>query len=188
MCHKGYLSLFPFVLELLPPTSPHLGHILDLVHDPEHLWSSYGIRSLSASHPEFGKGENYWKGPIWMHINYLALRALHNVCWLLWCFKQPFILFLLQTYAAQEGPYQAKAQTIYKELRRNVVDNVFKVGCPLFMKTSFFPFSCSSNQEFERTGYTWEQYDAITGEGRRRYVMFFMPLCEHFFTPFSLLL
>lgn len=39
--------------------------------------------------------------------------------------------FLLQTYAAQEGPYQAKAQTIYKELRRNVVDNVVKVGCSL---------------------------------------------------------
>jgi Glycosyl hydrolase family 63 C-terminal domain len=48
------------------------------------------------------------------------------------------ILLLLQTYAAQEGPYQAKAQTIYKELRRNVVDNVVKVGCPLFMKTLFF--------------------------------------------------
>ena len=80
------------------------------------------------------------------------------------------MLFLLQTYAAQEGPYQAKAQTIYKELRRNVVDNVVKVGCPLFM--FFFPFSCSSNQEFERTGYAWEQYDAMTGEGRRRYAKF----------------
>ncbi|KAF8803526.1 glycoside hydrolase [Phlegmacium glaucopus] len=129
VCHKGYLSLFPFLLELLPPTSPHLGHIFDLLHGPEHLWSPYGIRSLSASHPEFGKGENYWKGPIWVQMNYLALRALHN------------------TYAAQEGPYQAKAQTIYKELRRNVVDNVIK--------------------EYERTGYVWEQYDAITGEGRR---------------------
>jgi hypothetical protein len=101
------------------------------------------------------------------------------------CFKQPFILilFLLQTYGAQEGPYQAKAQTIYKELRRNVVDNVVKVGCPLFMKTLFFSFSCSSNQEFERTGYAWEQYDAITGEGRRRYVTF-LCFCEHFFTLF----
>ena len=139
VCHKGYLSLFPFMLELLPATSPHLGHILDLVHDPEHLWSSYGIRSLSASHPEFGKGENYWKGPIWMQINYLVLRALHNVRWLLSCFKLPFILilFLLQTYTVQEGPYQAKAQTIYKELRRNVVDNVVKVRC-LPMKTLFF--------------------------------------------------
>ena len=79
VCHKGYLSLFPFLLEHLPPTSEHLGHILDLLHDPEHLWSPFGIRSLSASHPEFGKGENYWKGPIWIQMNYLALRALHKV-------------------------------------------------------------------------------------------------------------
>lgn len=91
------------------------------------------------------------------------------------CFKQPFILilFLLQTYAVQEGPYQAKAQTIYKELRRNVVDNVVKVGCPLCIKTLFFLSHAVQYQEFERTGYAWEQYDAITGEGRRRYVTFY---------------
>ena len=101
-------------------------------------------------------------------------------------FEQSFILilFLLQTYAAQEGPYQAKAQTIYKELRRNVVDNVVKVGCPFFMKT-LFSFSCSPNQEYERTGYVWEQYDAITGEGRRRYVMF-LCLCVDISLPFFL--
>ncbi|KAI0831044.1 glycoside hydrolase [Trametes gibbosa] len=129
VCHKGYLSLFPFLLSLLPPDSPHLGAILDLLSDPEHLWSPYGLRSLSASHPEFGQGENYWKGPIWIQMNYLALSALHK------------------TYAAQEGPYQARAQEIYAELRRNVIENVHK--------------------EFVRTGYVWEQYDALTGEGRR---------------------
>ncbi|PPR04967.1 hypothetical protein CVT24_010425 [Panaeolus cyanescens] len=129
VCNKGYLSLFPFLLELLPASSPHLGHILDLVHDPEHLWSPYGIRSLSASHPDFGQGENYWKGPIWIQMNYLALRALHK------------------TYATQEGPFQEKAKQIYQELRKNVVENVVK--------------------EYERTGYVWEQYDPLTGEGKR---------------------
>ncbi|KAF8061451.1 glycoside hydrolase [Lyophyllum atratum] len=129
VCHKGYLSLFPFSLSLLSPSSPQLGHILDLLRDPEHLWSPFGIRSLSASHPEFGQGENYWKGPIWVQMNYLVLRALHT------------------TYAAQPGPYQTKAKEIYSELRKNLIDNVFK--------------------EYERTGYVWEQYDATTGEGQR---------------------
>jgi glycogen debranching enzyme len=50
-----------------------------MLHDPEHLWSPYGIRSLSASHSEFGQGENYWKGPIWIQMNYLALGALYKV-------------------------------------------------------------------------------------------------------------
>ena len=79
VCHKGYLSLFPFLLGLLPPDSPHLGAILDLLRDPEHLWSPYGLRSLSAAHPEFGQGENYWKGPIWIQMNFLALKALYKV-------------------------------------------------------------------------------------------------------------
>ncbi|CAL1704069.1 unnamed protein product [Somion occarium] len=108
VCDKGYLSLFPFLLSLLPPESPHLGPILDLLHDPEHLWSPYGLRSLSASHPLFGQGENYWKGPIWVQMNYLALSALYK------------------TYGAREGPYQERAKEIYAELRKNVVDNVHK--------------------------------------------------------------
>ncbi|EED84174.1 hypothetical protein POSPLDRAFT_107259 [Postia placenta Mad-698-R] len=126
VCHKGYLSLFPLILGLLPPDSPHLGPVLDLMHDPEHLWSPYGLRSLSLSHPEFGKGENYWKGPIWIQMNFLALKSLYK------------------TYGAQEGPHQARSQDIYADLRRNIVDN-----------------------EYQRTGYVWEQYDAVSGEGRR---------------------
>ncbi|ESK85883.1 mannosyl-oligosaccharide glucosidase [Moniliophthora roreri MCA 2997] len=108
VCHKGYLSLFPFMLSLLPPDSPHLGAILDLVRDPDHLWSPYGLRSLSASHPEYGQGEDYWKGPIWIQMNYLALGALHD------------------KYMQEEGPYQEKAKEIYTELRKNIIGNVFK--------------------------------------------------------------
>ncbi|PVF95183.1 glycoside hydrolase [Serendipita vermifera] len=129
VCHKGYLSLFPFLLGLLPPSSPHLGPILDMLRDPMHLWSPYGLRSLSAAHPLFGQGENYWRGPIWIQMNYLALSSLYKV------------------YAAEPGPHQEKARKIYEELRHNVVNNVYL--------------------EYERTGYVWEQYDALSGQGRR---------------------
>jgi len=129
VCHKGYISLFPFLLGLLTPDSPHLGAILDLIRSPDELWSPYGIRSLSASHPLFGQGENYWRGPIWVQMNYLALSALYK------------------TYIPQSGPYQQQARQIYDELRQNIIANVFK--------------------EYERTGYVWEQYDALTGEGKR---------------------
>lgn len=33
-----------------------------------------------------------------------------------------------QTYAAREGPHQQRAKDIYHELRKNVVNNVVKVG------------------------------------------------------------
>ncbi|KAF7304743.1 Mannosyl-oligosaccharide glucosidase [Mycena kentingensis (nom. inval.)] len=129
VCNAGYLSMFPLFLGLLPPTSPHLGPMLDMLHDPDQLWSPYGLRSLSATHPEFGQGENYWKGPVWIQMNYLALRSL---------FKK---------YSVEDGPYKARAQQIYHELRNNIIDNVFK--------------------EYQRTGYVWEQYDATTGQGMR---------------------
>ncbi|KAG1139740.1 hypothetical protein G6F37_008922 [Rhizopus arrhizus] len=128
VCHKGYLSLFPMALGLLPPDSPKLGAILDMLENEKELWSPYGLRSLSASDPFFGQGENYWRGPIWLNINYLTLQSLYR------------------NYMVP-GPYQARAQTIYNQLRDNIIRNVYK--------------------EYQKTGYVWEQYSPETGEGMR---------------------
>ena len=83
VCHKGYISIFPFLTGLLPPDSPRLRSILDLISDPAELWSDYGIRSLSKSDELYGTDENYWRSPIWMNMNYLAVKSLyvsHSIC------------------------------------------------------------------------------------------------------------
>ncbi|KAK0533947.1 Processing alpha glucosidase I [Tilletia horrida] len=129
VCHRGYVSLFPLLLRLLPADSPKVGAVLDLLSDPEHLWSNFGIRSLSLKDEYFGKDENYWRGPIWIQMQYLALGALKT------------------KYMVEDGPHKDRAKTIYRRLRKNVVENVQK--------------------EYVRTGYTWEQYDPVSGEGRR---------------------
>lgn len=77
VCHKGYISLFPFLTGLLKPDSPKLGKILDLVGDEEELWSPHGIRSLSKKSEFYGTDENYWRSPVWMNINYLAVTQLY---------------------------------------------------------------------------------------------------------------
>ena len=41
------------------------------------LWSPYGIRSLSKLDPFFGVGSNYWRGPIWINVHYMILRAIY---------------------------------------------------------------------------------------------------------------
>src|SRR5690554_4219684 len=79
VCHKGYISLYPVLLGLVDPNSEKLGHVLDLMSDPEELWTPYGLRSLSAKDELFGTGENYWKGPIWINLNFLAVHSLKNV-------------------------------------------------------------------------------------------------------------
>ena len=77
VCHKGYISIFPFLTGLLPPDSPRLGAVLDLISDPEELWSDYGIRSLSKKDELYGTKENYWRSPVWMNINYLIVKNLY---------------------------------------------------------------------------------------------------------------
>lgn len=107
VCHKGYISIFPFLTGLLPPDSKRLKPILDLIADPEELWTPFGIRSLSQNDEFYGTEENYWRSPIWMNINYLAVKALYDT-------------------ARAEGPRKAQAAKLYTELRNNLVENVFK--------------------------------------------------------------
>lgn len=76
VCHKGYISLFPLVCGLLDSKHEHLTDVLDLIADEKELWTPYGIRSLSKSDKFYGTDENYWRGPVWMNMNYLVIRAL----------------------------------------------------------------------------------------------------------------
>ncbi|KAJ8407547.1 hypothetical protein AAFF_G00274040 [Aldrovandia affinis] len=108
----GYVSLFPFLLHVLSPDSSRLQHVLRDLRDPDKLWTPYGLRSLSKADPLYMKRNTehdapYWRGPVWININYLAVRALHH-------------------YGNAEGPYRETAAVLYQELRTNVVSNVYR--------------------------------------------------------------
>lgn len=108
----GYVSLFPFLLKILEPDSIKLNKTLVDLRNTNLLWTNYGLRSLSKSAPLYMKRNTehdppYWRGQIWININFLAALALHH-------------------YSITEGPYQKHAQDIYKELRSNIINNVIK--------------------------------------------------------------
>lgn len=107
VCHKGYMSLFPFMTGLVAPDSPKLGSILDLISDKDELWSPYGIRSLSKKDEFYETGENYWRSPIWMNMNYLVLTNLLRI-------------------AQASGPHKERARTMYTELRSNLIETVYQ--------------------------------------------------------------
>lgn len=119
--HVGYVSLFPLLLKVLPPDSAKLKALLDQLRDPAHLWSPYGLRSLSTTDAfyerENAAGDNpYWRGSIWINMNYLALDALHHY-----------------SQAALDSPYRQDFQQVYTDLRKNVMDTIYSE----YMRTGY---------------------------------------------------
>lgn len=108
----GYMSLFPLFTKILRPSSDKLGIILSQLANKSILWSEYGLRSISKRSVFYGRPNTrhdppYWRGAIWLNMNYLAVRSLHH-------------------YAHTNGPYQDRAKRLYQELRSNLIDNLVK--------------------------------------------------------------
>ncbi len=129
----GYTTLFPLLLNILEPNCSSFAEILNIIEDPEYLWTDYGLRSLATNdtfynHPN-GPGDNpYWRGPIWININYLTLKALYY-------------------YSRTDSVYKARIADIYTRLRGNVQNTIIR--------------------SYTKTGYFWEQYNDLNGEGIR---------------------
>lgn len=109
-CHEGYVSIMPFIHKLIPVTdTERLDAVIEGIRDPNKLWSEFGVRSLSKQDPKFHKGEDYWRGHVWININYLALEALYY-------------------YGSQEDAdpsVKKAANEAYVALRENVVKNIY---------------------------------------------------------------
>lgn len=65
--HFGYVSLFPFLLQITEEHSPNLGILLKKIKDPNLLWTKFGLRSLAKSAPLYMKRNTehdppYWRG------------------------------------------------------------------------------------------------------------------------------
>ena len=106
VCHKGYISLFPFLTGHMDSHHPHLPATLNLLRDPNQLWTDHGIRSLSPDDKLYGSDYNYWRSPIWINMNYLAIEQLLRLS------KLP-------------GPSKKRCREIYTELRSNMVNTVY---------------------------------------------------------------
>lgn len=112
VCHKGYISLFPFLTKMIPVESvDKIEHVVDQITDPEELWSEYGIRSLSKSDEHYRTGENYWRAPVWININYLVLENLQ------------YYHEATKPHASKE--LKKKIELAYSNLRKNLIKNVF---------------------------------------------------------------
>merc|ERR1719245_2427172 len=129
----GYNSLFPFFLELMDPYRDEFMETLKKMKDPKAgIWTKYGLRSLSNKSPYYEKRNTehdpgYWRGKIWININYMVIKALKNY--------------------STHGPETTRSECykLYRALKKNVFSTVY--------------------DEWVRTGYFWEQYSDVDGQG-----------------------
>lgn len=103
--HIGYVNLYPLFFGFIDPVNDKVAfdNILSYLQNEKELKSSYGIRSLSKSDLLYHTGDDYWRGNIWLNLNYLTLRGLYL------------------HYKSDENAFK-----IYKELRENVIKGVYK--------------------------------------------------------------
>nr|AIG56123.1 secreted protein [Achlya hypogyna] len=108
--HIGYVTFFPLFLKLLPVDSEKLLPLLTQMET--HLLSPFGLRSLAPSdeyydRPNAPGDAPYWRGAIWINLNYLALESL-------------------QHYAAQAADADVRAAfaATYARLREVVVGTI----------------------------------------------------------------
>ncbi|RXG68487.1 Mannosyl-oligosaccharide glucosidase [Armadillidium vulgare] len=117
--------------KIIDPYSVKLRKVLEDLRRPDLLWTPYGLRSLAKNSPFYNKWNTehdppYWRGAIWININYLAIRSL-------------------KYYSEVDGPNREYAGEIYRDLRKNVIENIMK--------------------QYNTTGYLWEHYNDKTGKG-----------------------
>lgn len=108
--HFGYVSLFPFLLQIFKPDHPAVEQTIDEIRDPELLWTDYGLRSLSKSSSLYNTSNTehdppYWRGAIWINMNFMAIQALKH-------------------YSIVDGPYMQKAKATFSALKKNIVKNI----------------------------------------------------------------
>lgn len=136
VCHEGYVTLLPFALKLIPShRMDRIKHIIDTMSNTEKLFTPYGLSSLSKEDEFYNTGEVYWRGPIWININYLCLDALNHY-------------FSATSSVELENEYQEvfkQARSLYKDLRHNLIENVYSV--------------------WKKDGYCYEHYNHKTGKG-----------------------
>jgi len=110
--HYGYNSIFPLMLKLLPPESEELGVQLRHLENSTLLWTDFGLRSLATTsslymHKNTEHDAPYWRGPVWINLNYLTLAALHH-------------------YSQASESHTHHCTELYSRLRLNLIRNIVR--------------------------------------------------------------
>eukprot|EP00347_Sterkiella_histriomuscorum_P002218 403369017 len=76
--NTGIINMFPVAFNLFQGNLDRLEDTLRFGVDADTIFSPYGLRGVSTRDLEYFPGTGYWRGPIWVSVNYLVLRGLYK--------------------------------------------------------------------------------------------------------------
>ena len=85
---------------------------LQFAVDNETMFSPYGLRGVSKRDIFYFPGTGYWRGPVWISVNYIVLRGL----------KKYFMNYVPVTPL---NDVMKDPKDLYEALRRNLVQAVY---------------------------------------------------------------
>ena len=74
--HIGYINLFPIFFGDFQ--KENLGDLFKYLNNKNEFMSDFGIRSLVKNDLLYHTGDDYWRGKIWIQMNYLTLSGLYK--------------------------------------------------------------------------------------------------------------
>ena len=107
--HQGIVNMWPVAFGVYEDL-PSLEATLQFGSDPTTIYSPYGLRGVSQRDIEYFPGTGYWRGPVWISVNYIVLRGLNKF----------FMDYQPSEPLREDGSISTPAD-LYKDLRRRLV-------------------------------------------------------------------
>jgi len=137
--HVGIINFFPVMFGLLTDPS-HVKHSFRVMADEGNMLGQGGLRSLSKTDQFYLFASNYWRGAVWINVNYLVLRGLFQN----YLQVGDFSAAEGEESFGKPGLVQASKQ-LYDTIRLRLIRSVY--------------------QNWKTNHLFWEQYDNESGKG-----------------------
>ena len=168
VCHRSYIGLMPLALGVLEPGDARVSALLQGLRQGDMLGPA-GVLSLSSSSPLYRSKDDYWRGKVWMNINFLLVQALRRYASAPLPdragaqasdtappAKQGLLGRLLAFVSGQSRAPAFQGPQGWAETRRDAAE----VGEQLRQR-----LVANVHEQFRQHGSLWENYDPETGGG-----------------------
>lgn len=125
--HIGIVNFFPLMFGLIEDED-QVKTTLKVLGDPDFMLGRSGIRSLSKSDQFYLHSSNYWRGAIWINVNFLVLRGLQKYYMGATGLKEVFNPLSIQTSTSSISDSNSfdTAKALYEEIRHRLIDSIYK--------------------------------------------------------------